>query len=37
MKAWLELFRISNLPTVWSNLAAGAAARLATWSTNIKS
>lgn len=25
MKAWLELFRISNLPTVWSNLAAGAA------------
>ena len=25
MKDWLELFRVSNLPTVWSNLAAGAA------------
>mgnify|MGYP001261041910 CR=1 FL=1 len=25
MKAWLELFRISNLPTVWSNIIAGAA------------
>ena len=23
MKAWLELFRISNLPTVWSNIIAG--------------
>ena len=25
MKSWLELFRISNLPTVWTNIAAGAA------------
>ena len=24
MRAWLELLRISNLPTVWSNLIAGA-------------
>lgn len=25
MKAWLELLRISNLPTVWTNVAAGMA------------
>ncbi|MCH2160801.1 MAG: UbiA family prenyltransferase [Phycisphaerales bacterium] len=25
MKAWLELFRISNLPTVWTNVGAGIA------------
>ena len=23
MKAWLELLRISNLPTVWTNVIAG--------------
>ena len=25
MKAWFELFRISNLPTIWTNIGAGAA------------
>jgi 4-hydroxybenzoate polyprenyltransferase len=25
MKTWLELFRISNLPTIWTNVGAGAA------------
>ena len=25
MKSWFELFRISNLPTIWTNIGAGAA------------